>query len=190
VALFVTQAYDQSGNTHHVSQGTAGNQPQLMFSCAGANACMVGNGSSTLLVSSGVAISNQPITHSLVMRRTYVASLVTAMSTYTTATGMNTSGNAFMYAGVVANASATENVLHSVQAVYNSTSSVANIDGTETTTNPGAENPGTGAIYLFANGLQQYWTGYITESGIWPIGFSSGNRSSMHTNQSAYWGTP
>lgn len=85
-------------------------------------------------------------------------------------------------------ATITDSVTHIVQAVYNNTSSVLNIDNTEVT-------GGAGTVGITANTL---WVGndafndgsldgYILEIGIWPSAFTSGNRSSMYSNQNAYW---
>lgn len=87
------------------------------------------------------------------------------------------------------NETATDNVLHSFQQIYNGTSSSDMVDAT---TNTGLSLGTTGLannVYLGASSSSGGpLTGLIMELGIWSSALSTGNQSSLENNQHSYWG--
>ena len=59
--LYVTEAYDQSGNTHHATQATAADQPHLLPTCVNALPCLAYS-SSVMVLTATVAVPVQPVT--------------------------------------------------------------------------------------------------------------------------------
>lgn len=200
VAMFVTKMYDQTGNGHTASQTTASQQVHLLPTCINALPCMdfVGTNYYPLTFGSDVP---QPLTISTVVQRN--AAFTSYAEIFRADGGGNTlilrfdttANNILQYAGgsliVVA---ATDLVTHAIQAVYNGASSAINVDGTDTTSiNPGTQllssiTPciGGGQASCASTALD----GYLSELGIWPSAFSSGDRASVRNNQRLYWGTP
>jgi len=72
--------------------------------------------------------------------------------------------------------------------IFNGASSTMNIDNVATTKNPGTN--GITSKINFGNVAGGGTTGVdVFEFGIWPVGFSSGQQTSMCHNQFTYWGT-
>jgi hypothetical protein len=191
--LYVTEAYDQTGNGNNASQATAGNQPQLLPSggIKSSLPCLsfANNGALITGVMTSVA---QPWSMSAVAERITRATTINGilMGTAGQAFFSATSGFVQMYAGSVAGPAASENSPHAMQFIANGASGTVNVDGTSTTENPGTNGTGT-ALGIGGNTSNgQLLSGYIGETGLWPSGFNSTQISSMHANQSAYWGTP
>ncbi len=177
--------YDKSGNTNcnsaacNFTQATIAKRPTLSFNCTAANkACMVFNGSSQVLATSGsVTIFAQPFSYATYAKTT--AAATTAILVYETVTSnlqlakLNVADTMYMYDGS-ANASfpATDNSFHTIQAVYHHPNSYAVVDGV---TNTAAISSFLGNA---GNPLQIgaadaaaccYWTGPINELGLWTI---------------------
>ncbi len=134
---------------------------------------------------------SQPYTISYVANR---QSTVGYSSLYTAAsqgTGFDTAGNkVYLASPTLFNATATDGLEHAFQNVANGASSKIDVDGTTTTANAGASAFGSGGTIYIANVNNiQVFLGYITEIGMWPVGFSSGQITSMCHNQFSYWGT-
>lgn len=195
--LFVTEIYDQSGNGRHATQATSATQPQLLPTVQSGLPGIKFNGSQYLIGTATAAAIVQPVTISWVANRTSAISTGYVLSAYNGSVGacLGFNGSAaqiVMYAGSVVTASATTGTAHSAQGVFNGASSTISIDGVATTgvnpsTNAGNAKMGFGAHVNAASPLD---LGYAFEAGEWPSAFTVGNLTSMHTNQSAYWGTP
>ena len=100
-----------------------------------------------------------------------------------------TANIAYINAGANVSASATDNVFHATQAVFTgSASSVLSLDNAETTGNPGTDIPTSGNPFHIM-GTALGYEGEFIEGGWWPLGFSSGQRTSMCHNQFTFWGT-
>jgi hypothetical protein len=85
---------------------------------------------------------------------------------------------------------ASDNALHAANAVFNSSSSVLNIDGTETTGNPGTISiASTDTVHFLSDGFDDTLFGLGNEGGILPSGMSSTVRTNLCHNQFEYWGT-
>jgi hypothetical protein len=70
-----------------------------------------------------------------------------------------------------------------------SASSFMDIDGVAATPANVGSNSWASAATVLANVNGTPLNGYITEAGLWNIGFSTGQATSMCHNQYLYWGT-
>ena len=95
-----------------------------------------------------------------------------------------------LYAGSVSAAvTANDNAFHAANSVFNGSSSILMVDGSDTT----GLVAGAGSI---ANpisvgddgGGASFMTGYVAEVGIWSTAFSGTNRTNINSNQHSYWG--
>lgn len=196
--LFITKLYDQIG-TNHFTQATAGFQPSFTLNGLGSLpiATFVRANVSNFQGTSGI-VQAQPLTASMVMERLSVP--VSNQNTWDQngapfiGAAFTTSANQYqMYisGGTNLNATATDNVFHAFQMVYNGASSDNNVDGTPTTGNIGASTGLNNASPLvlgqFDNSGDAF-DGILQEFGIWGSAFSSSQSSMMSSNQHAYWG--
>lgn len=186
--------YDQSGNGYTVTQATAADQPTATLSCIGSAPCATFGGTGIYLESSTIATDAQPVTSGLVAKRT---SAFTAYGEpFNNNNGSNVSityndaaNGIVLYSGTLSSAvTVSDSTLHSMSFVWNGSSSIANIDGTETT----GLSVGTGGTssYVLMGSTSQGFTGISAEAIIWASGLSSTNRANYHTNAKAYFGTP
>lgn len=191
VALFVTEWYDQSGNTKHLLQPTAGLQPQMLPLGDISLPAMLFT--SQYFSAASITAVNSPQTFSAVMNSSMsgIESIMSSFVGGSNATFQTASAGLLrVYAGSVATFSASANAWHSVNVVAN-TAGTANVDGTETSINTGSGATSTSLnVGSDPGGGTNAFTGNLSEIGMWPVGFSSGNRTSMCHNQFVYWGTP
>lgn len=199
--LYVTKIYDQSGGGNcsgacDIAQATAGNQPQLLPVCVGALPCIDFSTTSIFFFVTQTLSSTTIVSMSIVGRRYSIRGGFpqTLFSTVNAGNqeevGFTASANTvYVFSGSNVTATAADASFHAFQMVAG-TSAVANVDGTETTGNSGA-NAATTRINIGASGTNgNPCTGcYFGEAGAWTATFSSGNRSSMCHNQFTYWGT-
>jgi hypothetical protein len=194
VAMFVTEMYDQTGNSNHVTQGTAAKQPALIPSCIGSLPCVGFVRTSTqILFSSTTPGATQPITIVTVNEPT---ANDTNQKDYFTIVGDTEVGYvgtnlSTCYSGNFVNTVAAQvNQFHALNTVVNNTSTVVAVDGVESTINCGVGNP-TGAIGVggYGNGSSNPFQGNIAEAGMWSNdAFTGPQRASMCKNQQAYYG--
>lgn len=193
-SVAVKKIYDQVG-TNHMSQATLADMPVLTASVIGSLSIMTFDSSDGLLAANSITQA-QPFTLSTVARRTANPTFNQSPIGFDSGFGIlgfrNTSGKLFIYTGgsipTAPAGTITENVFYALNGVFNGASSIISIDGTETT---GLDlGNTTGAFGKPAAGLTTGFvlTGNVAEMGIWPVGFSSGNNSSMSANQHTYWG--
>lgn len=193
--LFVTELYDQSGGTAHATQATSGSQAQLL-PVGGSNLLPALNFSGAQFYTGTIVSQSVPYSGSFVAIRTGAFTAIGAV--LGTGAGhlgvgfINSTNTAFLDAGSSAfNATASDSVLHAFQFVGNTgATSVLNVDGTDTTGSAGSTSSSTAMNVGRADAGTWPLTGRFSEGGLWPGAFSSGNRSALHTNQSAYYGTP
>ena len=191
--------YDQSGalacsggTACNVTQATIGTRSTLVVSCISSLPCAatsnVAGATATNGLTSGIS---QPFTISAVGNRTGNTSSfqdLLSIDNNDIQTGFSNSTNtSLMFAGSVTSATASDSSFHALQHVYNGASSVLGVDGTESTVNPGTNVPAAGGKFSIP-GVSNVLTGQATEVGIWSGGFSSGQRTSMNSNQHSYWG--
>jgi hypothetical protein len=186
--------YDQTGNGNTVTQSTVVNQPTLTFSCLGALPCLVFNSTNNQQLSSTNTISDAvPYSFSWVAERTGNTSqynCIFNMASGNVQVGFYDSANEILtYAnGSIVGTAANDNVWHTVQQLINGTGSIINIDGSETSISPGTLT--TTNTTIIGGGSSHELAGDFAEAGLWPLGFTSSNRSSVCDNQYKYWGTP
>lgn len=182
----VSQAYDQSGNSRHLSQSTNGTRPT--FDPAGAKVMVFAGGQG--LVAAATTI-NQTFSISAVAQRTSGTSNVCILCGGTANQGVlfSTAGNAAIFSASVVTVAAVNSVCHNFQGIFAGTSSSLMVDGTPNTPlNPGTQNfsanwgigSGGTAGSFFLNGT-------VREVILYPSSISA-NQSALATNQSAYGG--
>lgn len=189
-ALFITELYDQTGNTNHATQATAGLQPQLLPGALnlGTLPTLLGSGSTYLISTVGTVV--QPLTISAVAERT---SGTVQANIFAGPDGFvfNTANTVAQFYGSFPSAAATDGISHAFQAIGNGASSGINVDGTLTSASAGAGSFPNGSAGIMAQGSGAHpVTGYFGEAGIWPSAFNATQQGNMRTNQKAYWGTP
>lgn len=191
-SLFVTKLYEQSGSGADFIQATAGNQPAFTLNGLGSLPIMDFTNNGFMIA--GLGTVNQIFTISVVAKTNGGAAqqsiLVgvggsTQLSFDLAGSHQNTM---FIFAGGPgASAPATDGNWHAAQGVFNSATSTLMIDGSDTTGLDASTQAFTAGGQLGFDTVN-HLNGYITEAGIWPTGFSNGNRSNMNSNQRAYWG--
>jgi hypothetical protein len=96
----------------------------------------------------------------------------------------------FIFAGgAVPSASATDGSFHAIQGVYNNASSDIYIDGSANASNL-SSNTGctTTGMQLFEFGGTQQVQGSLGQLGVWLVAFTTGQKSSMNSNEHSNWG--
>jgi hypothetical protein len=193
-SLFVVKLYDQTGNGFDQVQATAANQPAftlsglgslpvLGFSRAAPHFLTVATGPTTSHPGTLVAVANRTIDPGA---QSFMAEMNTQFQSLVPATAIMqfydgstqgatlTTGTFFSWIGLfTGNASAT---------LYQNGTSVVTGD-----VGNSAVGNGVAAIGALHAGSQGF-DGNIQEVGYWASGFTSGQASSMSTNQSVYWG--
>lgn len=182
----VSKVYDQTGNSNHLTQTTALNQPTLTFSALNSLPGMSGVLANNPNIGSPNLTISQPYTMVTVSERT---------GSFTTEQVAVGSGTATIYLGyqAVANtalsttssaitATASDSAFHALQSVYNGASGVLTVDGSDTTGNNGTGNFSANTFRFFRGNSGFSLTGIVMEGGIWPSGFTSGNRTSVNSN--------
>src|SRR5262249_52872105 len=78
---------------------------------------------------------------------------------------------------------------YSINGLFSGASSVINVNALETTGNAGANDFGQGSAGLNVMdwSSNQFMQGHFCEAGVWPSGFSAGQRSAMNVNQTGFW---
>jgi hypothetical protein len=102
--------------------------------------------------------------------------------------GANT---AFLYAGSVVSATASDGSWHSLHAIFANPASNSdmNVDGSSTTGGSGGSGVNPSFNYtLFSAGGGQFMSGKFAEAGVWKSALTSGQASSLSSNQHSYWG--
>lgn len=190
--LYVTEFYDQTGNGNHLLQATTANQPQLLMNCIGTLPCIAFANANSQFMDVTIGTQSQPQTVSFVGERAIGlqeggiiggdqadASMETADST---------PNQWDIYAGTGAlYFTAMDATYHGANVTFNDGSSVANVDGIETSGISTGTNPIGGLMAIgshFGTRFADIWMG---EVGLWPVAFSAGNRTNVCHNQFQYW---
>jgi hypothetical protein len=194
----VSKLYDQSGNGFDVTQATVAKQPTIVLNCLGSLPCMqFARASLQALYNATISTTIQPYTFSFVSLYTDEgnANLHDVIANYNgTAAAMDfTQGgtnNFSIYAGNAISFTVTDSAWNNYQIDFNSTSSVVNINGTETSSiNPGNFTADANiAIGDFPNVGRQF-NGKVVEAGFWASNFTGTQRTNMCHQQFVYWGT-
>lgn len=195
VGLTVVTIYDQSGNANDLTQATGSTQPVFLVNAINTTKPVLACNGTRYLAKASVTSTAQPLSTTGVAIRTGGTGGFTEIGASSTSNtmqfgGSNSANTWYIFSNSIVTRTVTDNAWHAAQGVFNGASSVLNVDGSETSGN--VSNLGALAnmgLCAFASG-SGIWVGNVTEFGWWPVGFSSGNRSSLRSNQSAYWGTP
>jgi hypothetical protein len=185
--LYVTELYDQSGNSHHVTQATAGNQPSLLPSCGNSLPCIYFPAGQSLTVASYSL--TQPFTISMALNGLNLFSNKAAIGIGSNIIiGSGGSNQGKMYAGTNATLT-TSGIYYASQSVFNGASSVWYLNGSSNSVSPGT-NGNAGTFGIGQDGFSDNCAGCtVLEVGVWNgVAFSAGNNSSMNSNQRTYWG--
>lgn len=192
VAGFITKAYDQSGNGLDLPQVTAGKQPQIFPNCVNGVPCLLWVPGNSTNLGPATVPNQSTYTYSVVINALSLTSCeCEIISTFTTTGGLfNIVAGPLIevYNNTYLTASITLGAWHAAQAISNTISSNMKVDGTDSTGTTGAGTSGTTLNWGSFSGTRIF-NGYEAEGGFWPA-FSSGQANSMHTNQSAFYGTP
>lgn len=201
----VKTLYDQSGNTNctssvacDVTNATISNRPVLLQNAVNGKWCMQLTSSSKQSLRSSTASGlAQAFTVSAVYEfidNAAQSALFGDSSNIEVGNHRSTANDAFIYAGsAVPTATANASAFHAAQYVFNNASSDLYIDGS---TNPGSLGSSTGiAVQNLSVGSQggigagvvDPYNGVGCEVLVYPVGFSSGQKASMNSNQSAYY---
>lgn len=196
--LHVSKWYDQvAGNNCGAAscdavQATAALQPLLLANCFNALPCVAYNNALSLVLTSANNFTPATGTASLSAVYERTGAVTGGGTTVGMASPLDrmtyglSANQARVGAGTLLGATANDNTAHAVNAGINGASSFVNVDGTATS---GTTTSSTtaGAPQIGSNATM----GYVTEGGFWDnVVFTSPQQASMHTNQSAYWGTP
>jgi hypothetical protein len=187
----IAEWYDQTGNGINLTQATVASQPTLTLNCLGVLPCAT-------FVFQGDASSGSPTTTTIgtvsgVAQRTSnltsFSSLLGAVNGNTIAGWANASNTAITYQGTTGiTQTAADNAWHAFQWIYNSTSSLANVDGVSGTPgSAGSASWNTPINIGLDNGNSLL--GQAVEVGLWSVAFNSEQISTMCHNQFNYWGT-
>ena len=181
--------YDQSGNGKNATQATTADQPQLLPAClsSGTLPCIEFLGSATQRLVATITTVTQPYSASCAAYSNATAGAKSCFGSANFNGGYDTT-NAFINAGTFVQSAASQNAYHNIQFVFNSTTSVMNIDGTDTSTLSVGTAATSTAFDVGSANTVDYFTGPWLEMGLWALGFTSGNRTSLCHNQYAYWG--
>ena len=188
----IKKAYDQTGNGYDATQSTIANRPTLSVSCLSSLPCMAFSGSQYLQAT--IPAVSFPDTYSAVAKRTGNFGAQNAIfasypggPVFYFYSGSNLLA---LYAGVAGSMTvgAADNSWHAIQALVNGGSSSLEVDGTTSggalSNNGGSTSLGVGA---YPGGSNRF-NGFMAEGGYWTSAVSSGNQSSMNSNQHSYWG--
>lgn len=187
----VVTLYDQTGNANDVTQATSAAQPAFTLSGIGSKPCLTFSGAQGLSTAGNVSIS-QPFSASTLAERTTAASFASIVGDNGTSgfIGFNSSANtAAMYdTAAVVTGAATDNVKHSLSALFSGASSFLSVDGVA----GGTSSPGTNAwagsktVGAATTVLGFPLTGLIGEVGLWASNISS-SFITLYNNQNAWW---
>jgi hypothetical protein len=195
--LFVAKWYDQTGNGLDLIQATAANQCAFALSVLGAFPALQSS-SAQALATAGNFTQAQPLTISTVVNSagTTDKMLILPPTTGNLQVRQNnpSAGNLLLYAdNAISNSMAFSNsAWHALQAIFDSTGSPGGyVDGSFTAVAMGAQAWSAETICAMnnaASGGTLPWVGSCLELGIWSGAFSSGQQSSMNSNQHTYYG--
>jgi hypothetical protein len=192
---YVTEAYNQTGNGFNATQGTATQQPQLVFNCIGSLPCMnfVGSSSQQLWAHPAPSTIPQPVSISAVFNigaaslgraigcnGTNCPSLGSSATTNDCEMGGNGGGQIL--------ATCTQGTWNSVQGIANGSSSVLVVNNSATTGTQSGEWVGS-YLGIGSQFSDDYFTGYWAQAGIWPGAFTATQYGSLCHNDYVYWGT-
>jgi hypothetical protein len=207
VSCVVARLYDQTiglhcgpagGQSCDAIQQTNANRPLLIQNCpsAGLFCAQFANASNTFVDVGNTPSTNPVFSISHVSNRTSAAGsgniIITNSSISALAYYPSSANTASCFGTSGLTATATDNTFHAIQCVINTVSSKINIDGSTTTGSVTGTDFFDGIIIGAQGSGSPTWgmNGDISEIGLKIAVFSSTEINNLHSNQSAYWGTP
>jgi len=192
-ALTVPEWYDQTGGGRPLLQATVADQPQFLLNCInGTLPCIQSTGSSPQQLASSANFTPSATALSLSLvggRISGTGSAPPIAEVSNNLNGVNASSTQWTLRSTVNNLNFTQSQgWHATNGVINGASTTVQVDGTAT---PGTTATlATAGKITAANGVvstvyQEGEAGFLDAAAL-----SSGNLTSLHTNASAYWGTP
>lgn len=193
--LFVTEAYDQSGNGNHATQATAGNQPQLLPVAKNGLPGLLFNGTSQVLAAAITSVA-QPLTQNVVFLPVSETSGANGLFSNGASAGngpqtyFNASFSLLLFAGgsVSTGFTLTPGNNYAVLSVFQGNTSTAMLNGSITgslSPSTSASGPSIGLGARAAGGNYCNYTYY--EGGMWPSAISPPNQTLLTTNERTYW---
>jgi len=177
-----------------LTQATIATRPTLVVNCGGTGKpCLACDGTQHIdntTVSAFLTSGANAVSISSAAERTGNTSnygMVIGMNGGTFDFLFNNAANQFIiYAGTVPSGStANDNTVHSLQGLFNNTSSSQVVDGSASSVNIGANGISTDFQICAGNGAS-FLTGNFFELAIWPV-VKSANFAALYANQKAYW---
>ena len=191
VALFVTTAFDQTGNGNNVVQAVNASQPQLLPACNGTLPCLYVQSSAQQLASSSsvtpsaTAVSLSAVGNRIISNTGNTPKYISEGSNFIYS---NPALNSWSISGSSHfNETATDGAWHAANGVVAGASSVLNVDGTETT---GSITTSTAPLpWIWASGGGSFSAAFQEGIGFDGVTLTSTQRNAICANQFAYWGT-
>jgi len=190
--LFIVKFYNQgnSGSFFDQIQLSASSQAALTLSGIGSLPIAVFDGSNDAYQSdftNGRITQSQPWTISCTSKRrgnfTSRASIGPEPASWRTYYDLTTNQIA-TYAGANVFATCSDNTWHSINGVFNGSSSDSNVDGVSTTGDASTGALSNNLITL----MEGTFLGDMVEWGFWLTAFTATQSSNLSANQHAYWG--
>jgi hypothetical protein len=182
----VKKAYDQTGNARHMTQATLANMPVLNLTGFGSLPAIQVTAASSHSMTTGVLTLAQPQTWSAVFLRNSSGATTRELLAFGGSLLLfSVQNNIQLSAGTsTASIAATDAAWHAAQAVYNTTSSAAYVDGSSTTgLSVGTNNASGLAIQIGGVAVSNYFDGRYAEWGVWGSAFNGTQAGDMNTNQ-------
>lgn len=196
--------YDQSGSLScttgtascDLAQNSVGLRPTLVANCVGALPCanFLKSASQVVSKTGNLYTITQPFSVSGAFERTATFTSQNSVMAVTGAgwsVGLDASANkAYHYAGATQTATgATDSAFHAIQYIYNGASSAIVVDGSSTTTNPGAQgSASTQSMIIGDDGFGNSLTGNVLEIGEAAGTLTGTQQTSLNSNQHTFWG--
>jgi hypothetical protein len=191
----ITKLYDQTGNSHHVTQATTTQQPALTFGASGlgsnqpAITFVLANNQ---FLTSGNVTQLQPMTMAAMVQPTVAENAIffSVMTTYNgvwmqavSTPTLQINGGTALNSGAI-----TTGSWYRSQGVFNGASSGITVNGTTTSGNAGTQQASAVPINVGGDASQiaDAFTGSVCAVGLWPSAFNSTQLGNMDTNLQ-YW---
>jgi len=186
-ALFVSKVFDQSGNGAHGIQNTNANQPLLLLNVLGSKSLPVLSSLSSLSTQYtwlNIALAaNVPATGTILLAANNWQSQSTGFIADVTASrnlmAIATTPSCAINFGTALPGAVVVGSPFALVGVGNSTSSVVNINGAETTGNAGTTAVNTSLHMLSNAGGTAETNIFVTAFGLWAVGASGAQRQSL-----------
>jgi hypothetical protein len=185
------------GTSCDLSQATISLRPLLKASCIGSLPCLDQSAGTSAGLDTAATfspnIAAQPFVASCVFNYVDNTDAFLMGITGGTQVRLNQTGAGLvgLFAGSAFDPDVTtsQNAFHAIQATFNGASSEIYLDGSGTTGNPGTAALSNSQFGYMARGEGALpMKGYSTELGLWSTTFTSGQKTSMNSNQHTYWG--